>query len=349
LSDDDLYLFFRQECLSHQARFAQLLNLRYTPRVFLHGNPHVANYARNDNGEAMIDFDRSRLGPYSWDVVRFLGSLSLRRTEPDEQFLHPSVIQSFTQGYLDAFENPDKVIPVPSVLGPFESPTRDRTMRQYLASNRRWAKKLRAAPVFPSHPTVVALLRLYFEGRNDSDGQHRYEVLEAGLADGSMGKPHMLAVLADRRDRAADYILLDIKEVYRDPDTEFFFNPYVHHGLRMVEASYLYAAGMEEMLSYLTWRGTQYWGRKVPHFKLKIDGRLDLDPQRDFAFAVAVQLGRAHRKSLRAIPATRLAADFRDTLATLLKIAALLNDELVQRYEERSSAPAPSPYAMAYR
>jgi hypothetical protein len=281
----------------------------------------------------MIDFDRSRLGPYSWDVLRFFCSASLRRAEPSEDFLHPSVVDSFTSGYLDSFEHPDHQIAVPTLLHDVQPKSRERSMREYLAANRRWAKKLRASPIFPSHPTVLGLLRLYFEGRHDPDALQRYQVMEAGLADGSMGKPHMLIVLADQRDAEADLILLDIKEVYRDGDTEFFFNPYVHHGLRMVEASYLYAPGMEEMLSHLSWRGTQYWGRKVPCFKVKIEGDLDLNRQRAFAFTVAVQLGRAHRRSLRAIPPSRLVDDYRANLRTLLSTGAFLNDELAKKFD----------------
>ncbi len=340
-----LYLHFRRSCIAMQARFAALCDLRHVPRVFLHGNPHVDNFARTEQGEAMIDFDRSRTGPYAWDVVRFFCSLSLRRDTPDpKRFLAREVIDAFVDAYAAAFDNPDSDIAVPHVLAHVEPKPHERSMGAYLAADKRWAKKLRKNPVFPSHSTVVSLLRLYFEGRYEADVFDRYRVIEAGLASGSLGMPRMLIVIADKTNPAADQILLDIKEVYQDPDTSYFFNPYVHHGLRMIEASHLYAPGMEEMMSFLTWRGTQYWGRKVPCFKAKLEGQLSTELQRNFAVSIGVQLGRAHRRSLRATAPQRVVGHLKGEIDTLLGVGQALNREVIQSFEEGGAMDrGPSP------
>jgi dTMP kinase len=64
------HFYFRNMLLPMQARFAELLDMSSTPRALLHGSPHVDNYAKSAQGAAMVDFDRSRVGPYSWDLVR---------------------------------------------------------------------------------------------------------------------------------------------------------------------------------------------------------------------------------------------------------------------------------------
>ncbi|MDE2291466.1 MAG: dTMP kinase, partial [Elusimicrobia bacterium] len=62
-----VHFYFRNMLLPMQERFAQLMDLSAMPQAFLHGSPHVDNYAKSARGAAMVDFDRSRLGPYAWD------------------------------------------------------------------------------------------------------------------------------------------------------------------------------------------------------------------------------------------------------------------------------------------
>ena len=48
----------------------------------------------------MVGFDRSRIGPYAYDLVRFLISVSLCRLQQDEYLLHPIILDHFRRGYL---------------------------------------------------------------------------------------------------------------------------------------------------------------------------------------------------------------------------------------------------------
>jgi hypothetical protein len=345
---DDYYLFFRRSCLKTQQRFAELADLSGMPRVFLHGNPHVDNYARNLKGEGMVDFDRSRLGPYAWDVVRFMGSISLRRSEVNEAFLPDSIVKAFSDGYLKGLENPEKSIAVPELLAEVAPKKYQKSMEAYLDSDKKWAKKLRLNPVFATHPTIQAMFKLYFKGRFEPEKADDFWVEEAGLASGSLGKPRVLMVISPKKsDDPEDRILLDIKEVYADPDTEHFINPFSHHGYRMIEASHLYAPGLEEGLSHLTWKGNQFWGRRIPFFKAKFKGNLDTSTLEDFSYRVGVQLGQAHRRSAKEVSTKKWVKHYQKNLREFLAISQALNLELDdlwvrtnQRFEEGADTVA---------
>jgi hypothetical protein len=340
---ENSYLFFRRSCLASQKRFTELADPVRMPRVFLHGNPHIDNFAKLLDGEAMIDFDRSRSGPYAWDIVRFLSSLSLRRKDHDDDdgFLPKKIVKAFLYGYEEAFTQPEAKLKVPEILDDEEPSSAERSTRAYADANLRWAKRMRESPLFTTHPTVQGMLRLYFRCRNEPDYADRYNVKEAGLAAGTLGKPRIIALLELKDEPKADYILLDVKEVYQDPDTEYFFNPFVHHGLRMIEAAYVHAPGLEHRLGFFTWREHQYWVRQIPPFKGKIKGDLSDKRMEPFAYAVGVQLGRGHRRSLREVHPDALLRHLNENIRMLVRVAAQLNEEIMSDWREmRSHAPS---------
>ena len=92
-----------------QTVFSDLVDHTDIPRILIHGNPHLANYCKTRRGAAMVDFDRSRIGPYAYDIVRFLISVSLSRQTPTKQLLHPIILEQFKRGYRAGFalENDD--------------------------------------------------------------------------------------------------------------------------------------------------------------------------------------------------------------------------------------------------
>ena len=71
--DKALHLAYRVLGLSFQSQAHEHLSLDDCPVVFVHGNPHMDNYAAYPSGAAMVDFDRSRMGPFCWDISRFWG------------------------------------------------------------------------------------------------------------------------------------------------------------------------------------------------------------------------------------------------------------------------------------
>lgn len=297
-SRDARYLFFRMACPIMQSKLPKMWDLSKTPLTFVHGNPHIDNYVKTHQGSAMVDFDRARIGPYCWDIIRFLSSLSFRREESDG-FLDRRVIDYFLDAYIIHYHNPD----VPSknlrVLKNTVPEKWQRTTRDYLKGNKRWVKKMRENSLSPKSEMVQQILIKYLGSRNDLSLLDDYVLSEVGLTVGSFGKKHLIyALIPKNPDSHLDSILLDIKEVYMEKDSKYFFSPCPHHGERMILASKIYADGMEERLGFCTHLDKQYWGRQVPCFAAKVKKYLNKDEQYDFASTVGSILGKGHRKGL---------------------------------------------------
>jgi uncharacterized protein (DUF2252 family) len=131
-----------------QQRFSEMLDLSQTPCVFLHGNPHIDNFVKTSKIEAMIDFDRSRFGPYSWDLVRFASSLSIRREEMTSEFLNHKVMTHLKESYVEAFTNPYKHHLHSEVMPQIQPSNAELSTKAYLAANLNWAQKMRENPIF---------------------------------------------------------------------------------------------------------------------------------------------------------------------------------------------------------
>lgn len=328
------YLFFRMACNLMQGKLARLTDLSKVPVTFLHGNPHIDNYVKTFKGSAMLDFDRSRLGPYCWDIIRFLSSLSLRR-ENDDGFLDRKVIEYFLDAYIVHFLNPE----IPSKqLKMLKSVSPERwqmTTKDYLKSNKRWAKKMRENPLPLNSDLAGGILKNFLESRKELDLLNLYQVSEVGLTPGSLGKKHFIYSLVPKNiDSHLDGIILDIKEVYADRDTKYFYSPCSHHGERMIMASQVFADGMEERLGFCTYQNKQYWGRQIPSFAVKVKKYLNKDEQCDFAYSVGSELGKGHRKGLlKSDSAELLEKDLISNFDKYYKISKLLTYELSLAYE----------------
>ena len=323
------FLFFRMMGPAMQAKIARFLDLSKIPTVFLHGNPHLDNYVKTYRGAGMVDFDRSRMGPYAWDIIRFLSSVSLRRQE-DDGFLDRKVVEAFIDGYMSHFLNPDLPFRQIKMIKDAKPLKWQTTTREYLKSNKKWAKKMRDFPQSPNHPEIQSILKGFLENRNEMSLLQEYEISEVGITPGTLGKQHYIySLLPKNPDSHSDAIILDMKEVYREKDTKFFYSPVPHHGERMILASKIFADGLEERLGFFDHNNKQYWGRQVPTFTAKVKGVLDKDEQMDVAYSVATQLGKGHRKSITdPRVAIELEKDFVQNFDTYYKISKLLTYEL---------------------
>ena len=159
------HFYFRNMLLPMQERFAQLLDNDSMPRVFLHGSLHVDNYAKTENGAAMIDFDRSRVGPYAWDLVRLLVSLSLRQKKPVQGLLDPSVTKALRDGYTYGLEHPNRPFSEARLVKNVKPGKGERSMDDYLAHGGKWAREMRASPLRPDDADVAALVSSYAASR----------------------------------------------------------------------------------------------------------------------------------------------------------------------------------------
>ena len=89
-----------------------------------------------------VDFDRSVVGPYCWDLVRMLVSLSLRQKHMvgEGKLLHSYVITRLRAGYLRGLRRPDlPVIPM-SRLNEIPAANFEKSVRQYIKEGKAWAK-----------------------------------------------------------------------------------------------------------------------------------------------------------------------------------------------------------------
>jgi hypothetical protein len=314
--------------ISHQAtqaRFVELYDPTHVPVAFVHGNPHLDNYVKTPRGAAMVDFDRARFGPYVYDAVRFLVSVSFRRATRDRRLLHPVVLESFRRGYLFGASGvgTEEVVALKR-----KRPKKwQRTTRAYVRSNKVWAERLRRHEIEADAPRLYVMLASYLESRDELETLDTHFIEAAAVVPGSMGKHHTLLLLTPHDD-GDDQRLLDVKEVYDEPDDAWFRNPFAHNGRRMVEAGELHAPGWELRPGFATFEGTEYWCREVPTQQVKLKRPLTEVEQVDVCFAVGSQLGRAHRLSMEGVSMEAHLSDFTMRFDDVVDVAQELRREL---------------------
>ena len=327
------HFYFRNMLLPMQARFAELLDMASTPRALLHGSPHIDNYAKSGQGAAMVDFDRSRVGPYSWDLVRLMVSLSLRRKKDAKGLLDKEVLKRMKKGYLHGFRHPDRPFSEVRELKDIEPETDELTTNAYLKANKKWAKEMRRNALPKDDADVVALVNGWAEGRGDGV-LNDYFIEEAGRGQGSMGFRGLFLVVLAPKDKKAglDRILLNIKAARTDPDTEWYKSPYASEAERMRAAAELYAPGWELRAGGAVLDGVEYYARQIDPLNAKIKKMLNADLQEDFAYAVGTQLGRAHRLSLQGATPAELEAHLDANFDAIAAAGLTIRDELVDAH-----------------
>ncbi|HEX4047888.1 MAG TPA: dTMP kinase, partial [Elusimicrobiota bacterium] len=155
------HFYFRNMLLPMQDRFAQLMDMASMPKVFLHGSPHIDNYAKSAQGAAMVDFDRARVGPYAWDLVRLMVSMSLRQKKDADGLLDPDVLKQLKKGYLRGFRHPDRPFSEVRQLKDVEPEKDEESTNAYLKADGKWAKEMRSSPLKTNDPDVVKLIDGY--------------------------------------------------------------------------------------------------------------------------------------------------------------------------------------------
>ena len=328
------HFYFRNMLLPMQMRFAQLLDMASMPRVLLHGSPHIDNYAKSNQGAAMVDFDRSRVGPYAWDIVRLMVSLSLRQKKPAKGLLDKEVLKQIKKGYLRGFRHPDRPFSEVRELKDVEPGDDEKTTDAYLAADKKWAKEMRRNPLPADTPDVVKLVHSWAEGRADGI-LNDYFIEEAGRGQGSMGFRGLFLVVLAPKDAASgrDRILLNIKATRADPDTEWYKSHYRTEAERMHAAAELYAPGWELRAGGAVLDGVEYYARQIDPLNAKIKKMLGADLQEDFAYAVGSQLGRAHRLSLQGVTPAELEAHLGGSFDLIAAAGLTIRDEIEEAHE----------------
>ena len=327
------HFYFRNMLLPMQARFAQLLDMASTPRALLHGSPHIDNYAKSGQGAAMVDFDRSRVGPYTWDLVRLMVSLSLRQKKDAKGLLDKKVLKQMKKGYLRGFRHPDRPFSEVRELKDIEPEDDELSTNAYLKANKKWANEMRRNALPADDADIVTLVNSWAEGRGDGV-LNDYYIEEAGRGQGSMGFRGLFLVVLAPKDKKAglDRILLNIKATRTDPDTEWYKSPYGSEAERMRAAAELYAPGWELRAGGAVLDGVEYYARQLDPLNAKIKKMLNADLQEDFAYAVGTQLGRAHRLSLQGATPAELEEHLGSNFDAIAAAGSTIRDELVDAH-----------------
>jgi len=332
------FFYFRSMSIRMQERFATLIDHKDMPRVFLHGNPHIENFVITDKGAAMVDFDRSRMGPYAWDIVRFLSSVALKNKNKKykNKLLSDIVLEYFIEGYLRGLFVPDMPFKQISALLYLTPASWNRTTSEYIKSNGKWYQKLKENPLPLNDEHALAVLKGYLESRKELHLLETYNIEGIGQAMGSFGNRRYLVLLAPKENASGDLdrIFLDIKTVYQDADNDFYHNPFPHHGQRMIKASELYAPNIELRMGFCTYNGTEFWGRQIPPFTIKPKDKMSVIQQLDFAYSVGSQIGQAHAKTLQnGATVEQLYAHLKDNYSRFTELAIQMNDEIIAAHK----------------
>jgi hypothetical protein len=327
------HFYFRNMLLPMQTRFAQLMDMATTPRALLHGSPHVDNYAKSSQGAAMVDFDRSRVGPYTWDLVRLMVSLSLRQKKDARGLLDKEVLKQMKKGYLRGFRHPDRPFSEFRELKDVEPEDDEVSTNAYLKADKKWAKEMRRNALKPNDPDVVKLVNSWAEGRKDGV-LDEYFIEEAGRGQGSMGFRGLFLVVLAPKDKKSgkDRILLNIKATRTDPDTEWYKTPYGTEAERMGAAAALYAPGWELSAGGAVLDGVEYYARQIDPLNAKMKKMLPIEMQEDFAYSVGTQLGRAHRLSLQGATPAELESHLEANFDAVAAAGLTIRDELVDAH-----------------
>lgn len=336
-SDDGLFLFFRKMCLKSQKRFAQMLKEQVQPVVFLHGNPHIDNLVAIGNQTGLVDFDRARLGPYSFDLIRCLCSMALKvkMKNKEKTFLKDSTIQAFFAGYVVGFEKPENSPYIIPALMNLPIKKWQKHLDAYMAHGKKWAKKLKKDAIKPTSESwnfALSLLESYLDKRHELDHIKKMKVDSIALCKGSLGHPHYGFYLSSQS-KELESRLIDIKPVFKDPDGYGFESPFIDKGIQMIFASKLYASHLESDLAAFNYNGVSYWGRKIPIDKRQFEGEISAYVMDQLAMAMGSQLGMGHRKSCFFCEPRVILDHLENHNELFVQIAYQMNKELIASFE----------------
>ena len=361
-----LHTYFRSMYIEVQVRLNELLEpngsggvLSSAPRVLLHGNPHVCNYSKYVDECGMVDFDRSRYGPFWWDFVRLWISTSLYQVpeRASNELLDQSVMQAFLRGYREGFSDPEGVqIGIIARLADVQPAEHEQSVAAYLAARRRRAKELLTnlvaededeetweqarefvrmydAKLFASH--VIEHVSQswnwrFTRGRTmvvmaSKDDPEDKQLLEF--------KPAIIA-LSEAEAKARDWPD-DTKRLW-DKLPTFYSSPFADDGDRMRTAAEVYLDVSHERMFIIN--GLAYMGRPVPLFNAKITSYLKIQDQADLLYRVGQQLGRGHARTVRDSARARVLPQIAEHLERVVHAADQIKSELTVGYRRYINA-----------
>jgi Uncharacterized protein conserved in bacteria (DUF2252) len=314
--------------------------LRRAPRVTLHGDPHVEQYAVTDRGRGLTDFDDSTLGPAVLDLVRFATSLRLAVRERGWEGADDAV-RTFLGSYAEALRNPTPLPPEPRVV----SRLRARFDRNRINALARAEALMETLPpsMAPSDETLARTARVLAQvsGRPEAFFRvKRVGALRIGL--GSAADEKYLLRIEGDTPASEDDVILEVKKVRPSAGRCVLAEPGPDRILlgssRLAYEAFDYAGG-------ITLEGSAFWFHAWRDNYVELDIRRDLDSPAELdeiARDVGFQLGRGHpntrsNKDSKRLRAALLAPLSREQVAGLSALMAQATAEAWDRYRARLS------------
>ncbi len=330
------YIFFRWTKSVLQARMADIIPHTKIPQVHLHGSAHIDNYAKTHQGAGMVDFDRAYIGPYCWDIICLITSLSLRNPKYFQCFLPKEIPNTFYQGYISALENPDVDYQHYPPLETINIKDWEKNTNAYLKAEKKWAGQIMQDAIANDDPKALALFQQYCQSL-DEDLNNGYTIHTIAQSQGTFGRDRYLYILQPKQ-RSVDSIIIDIKKT-RDyhpstwPHSQWYHNPFDHHGKRMIAAAKIYAPTCVIKEGYATLDGQQYWGRQIPTLNRKPKKIMNKNQLIEFSLAAGSQLGKGHAIALQQNTKEELAIHFRQHYFQWVGLCHLLQQELMSAWQ----------------
>ncbi len=284
------------------ARFADLA----LPRVTLHGDAHVEQYAVTDRGRGLTDFDDASAGPAVVDLVRFGTSLRLAAEERGWKDRVDPLWSRFWAGYQLALLDPAVEAPEPELARRLQAGF-DTDRVALLARAEALIDALaEPRPMLDEQTQRETIATL---ARNSGVPVSFFRVKRGGalrVGIGSAADEKYLFRVEGETDGADDDVLLEFKEVrnlgaipciHDDPGPTRI----IVGQARIAYEPFLYPGAVHA-------GGLNFWVHAWPlnYAELQVEALLSPEELADVVYDAGVQLGRGHPKRWSAREAVRL-------------------------------------------
>ncbi len=264
------------------------------PRVRLHGDPHVEQYAVTDLGRWMSDYDDAAVGPAVVDLVRMATSIVLaarqHQTDPD-----PLLAELF-RGYADGLENR---------LLPKDPPAFAAALKSKFTSDRKGFLEMAEKNVLPIEQEEGAVARARFEEYVDTVSPKRpngfFTIKKEGrlkLGIGSALTKKYLFRVEGRSKAEEDDVIVEIKAV-ADLSEIGCVQQVVEGAADARAAEQKLAPGGRDLLTPRLLKDRKYWVNEwlanYQEARIKKLAPPDLVP---LVYEAGLMLGLEHRKPL---------------------------------------------------
>ena len=291
-------------------RFAQevcrrlAIPIAEAPRVNLHGDAHLEQYAITDLGRGLTDFDDSTSGPGVIDIARFGVSLRLACREKGWEAHEDGLFARFIEGYRAALRDPTFRAPEPRIVQEIQQGFKaDR--EDYFA----WVSSIMRPFKLGERARLTASLGSYvqsIQAQHDGLPENFFHVEQAGrlrMGIGSALDEKFIIRVRGYTDDPLDDVVLEIKEVRDLTGIDCIVRGNRQDPFRILVAQSRIAYVPYRFLGYLRMGKKYFWVHSwVDNYRELSIGKLKASPTdlAEVAFDVGVQLGRGHANQIAA-------------------------------------------------